>query len=282
MNRNIALIISFSLLLPFNSCDSSRSEISTNNPYTSSGTDTTKTNLLTDLIPIYEDGEVNAVIEIPSGTLEKWELNKLNGQVEWELLNNIPRVVNYLGYPGNYGMIPRTLISKDQEGDGDPLDIIVLGPPIERGRVVKCKIIGVLYLIDRGEQDDKLIAVSTNSPLYGVNSINELNDDYIGISEILQLWFTNYKGHGKMESKGFGNKDTAIDILKAAINEYKQLIIDTTKGIEKFKPLISQTNSVHNIEASIDLDNLYIPCKLENSYDSLIYIRNVDPIKYID
>lgn len=229
MNRNIALIISFSLSLIFISCDSFRSEIRKNNSYTSSGTDTTKTNLLTDFIPIYEDGDVNAVIEIPSGTLEKWELNKTSGQVEWELVNDIPRVINYLGYPGNYGMIPRTLLSKERGGDGDPLDIIVLGPPVERGLVVKCKIIGVLYLTDSGEQDDKLIAVSTNSPLYEVNNIDELNDNYPGISEILQLWFLNYKGPGKMESKGFGDKDTAIHILKAAISEYGTNVLRTIK-----------------------------------------------------
>ena len=86
---------------------------------------------------------------------------------------------------------------------------------------MKCKIIGVLYLTDRGEQDDKLIAVLSGTPLYGVNSIEELNENYKGISEILQLWFTNYKGPGKMESKGFGDKNSALKILKAAIEEYQ-------------------------------------------------------------
>ena len=149
------------------------------------------------------------------------ELNKSNGQVEWETINNIPRIVNYIGYPGNYGMIPRTLLSKEQGGDGDPLDIIVLGPPIERGQVIKCKVLGVLYLLDRGEQDDKLIAVSTNSPLYEVRNMDELDENYSGISEILKLWFTNYKGPGIMESKGIGDKTNAVAILKAAINEYE-------------------------------------------------------------
>ena len=221
MNRYITVIISFSLSLIFISCDSYRTDKKENNNYVSTGIDKSNANLLTDFIPLFEDGDINAVVEIPSGTLEKWELNKSNGKIEWELVNNIPRIINYLGYPGNYGMIPRTLLSKEQGGDGDPLDIIVLGPPEERGSVVKCEIIGVLYLMDRGEQDDKLVAVSTNSPLYEVNSIDELNENYIGISEILQLWFTNYKGPGKMESKGFGDKNNAIDILKAAINEYQ-------------------------------------------------------------
>jgi len=186
-------------------------------------------NLLTDYISLHEDGDVNAVIEIPSGTLEKWELNKSTGQVEWELINNKPRMINYIGYPGNYGMIPRTLLSKELGGDGDPLDIIVLGPPAERGSVVKCKIIGVLYLADRGEQDDKLIAVSTNSALYEVSTLEELNEHYIGVAEIIKLWFTNYKGPGKMDSKGYGDKSSAVDILQSAINEYKYSATKNTK-----------------------------------------------------
>ena len=154
--------------------------------------------------------------------MDKWELDKTTGKVRWELVNEKPRIINYIGYPGNYGMIPRTLLSKQTGGDGDPLDILVLGPPVERGHVLKCKIIGVLYLKDRGEQDDKLIAISDNSPLYWVNSIEELDKEYIGISDIVQLWFTNYKGPGKMKSYGFGNKKVALDILNGAIKEYEQ------------------------------------------------------------
>ena len=137
------------------------------------------------------------------------------------MIDEKPRVVNYIGYPGNYGMVPRTLLSKEKGGDGDPLDILVLGPSVERGQILKSKIIGVLYLQDRGEQDDKLIAVSIDSPMYGVNGIDELNNNYKGVIEIVQLWFTNYKGAGKMELKGYGNKKVAIEILKNAINDYK-------------------------------------------------------------
>lgn len=221
MKRNTALIISFLFSLIFFSCENTKSEIKGNNNSHLLRTDSTKVNLLSDFIPLFKNGDVNAVIEIPSGTLEKWELNKTNGEVEWEMVNNNPRIVSYLGYPGNYGMIPRTLLSKEQGGDGDPLDIIVLGPPAERGSVLRCKIIGVLYLLDRGEQDNKLVAVQTNSPLYEINSIGELDEKYIGISEILRLWFTNYKGPGKMESKGFGDKNKALEILISAISEYK-------------------------------------------------------------
>ena len=54
-----------------------------------------------------------------------------------------------------------------------------------------------------------------------VNSIDELNKNYIGISEIIKLWLTNYQGPGKMESKGFQDKNKVIKVVKEAIIEYK-------------------------------------------------------------
>ena len=221
MNIKFIFNTYFLLIFILISCNSSKPEEATNLPNSAQEVIKSKPNLLRDIIPLIEDGDVNAVIEIPSGTLEKWELNKSTGQVQWELVDSTPRIVNYLGYPGNYGMIPQTLLSKEKGGDGDPLDIIVLGPPATRGGIVKCKIIGVLYLTDRGERDDKLIAVSDNSPLYKVNDMTELNNNYKGISEIIKLWFTNYKGPDKMKSEGFGDKNTALKILRDAINEYK-------------------------------------------------------------
>ena len=220
MKIKLIFITYFLLTFIFISCNRSKSEELTNIRNSAEEVLKSKVHLLRDITPLFEDGDVNAVIEIPSGTIEKWELNKSTGQVQWELVDNTPRIVNYLGYPGNYGMIPQTLLSKEKGGDGDPLDIIILGPPSTRGGIVKCKIIGVLYLMDRGERDDKLIAVSEDSPLYQVNDMTELNKNYKGISEIIKLWLTNYKGTGKMESEGFGDKKTALAILRDAIDEF--------------------------------------------------------------
>ena len=217
MNKYISLFNGLSILLIFTSCEN----LNTESKEGFSDKDTKSINLLTDYMPLYADGDVNAIIEIPCGTMDKWELNKSNGQIEWEFVDKKPRVVNYVGYPGNYGMVPQTLLPKENGGDGDPLDILVLGSPSERGSVVKCKIIGVLFLMDRGEHDDKLIAISDNSPLYTINDIADLKKSYNGILEIIELWFTNYKGANKMESKGFGNKRIAKGLLSDAINAYK-------------------------------------------------------------
>lgn len=177
-------------------------------------------NLLKDYPAINESGFVNAVIEIPVGTTAKWELNKKSGKVEWEQVDGSPRIVNYIGYPGNYGMIPRTLLDKANGGDGDPLDILVLGSPAKRGSIISCKLIGVLYLKDRGEQDDKLIAVAANSPFENLKNITELDEKFNSISEIISTWFSNYKGPDMMHASGFGDAKAANKVLDQAITEY--------------------------------------------------------------
>ncbi len=119
-------------------------------------------------------------------------------------------------------MVPRTLIPEKLGGDGDPLDIILLGPPLNRGDVVSAKLMGVLKLLDNGEQDDKLIAVQWNSPLKKSNSLKELGEKFPGIKEILEQWFANYKGNGKMQSNGFGNLEEAEKILKEASEQFEK------------------------------------------------------------
>ena len=167
-------------------------------------------------------GNIQAVIEVPAGRTEKWEVDKKDGNLKWNFKKGRPRVLKYIGYPGNYGMVPRTLLSKESGGDDDPLDIILLGPPLNRGEVVSAKLIGVLKLLDKGEQDDKLIAVQFNSPLKKTDSIEELDEKFPGITQILELWFTNYKGTGKMKSNGFGDLEEAERILNEAAEQFEK------------------------------------------------------------
>lgn len=169
---------------------------------------------------LFENGDINAVIEIPAGSDQKWEVDKTDGILKWEFVGGQPRRVQYLGYPANYGMIPQTYLPKQKGGDGDPLDVIVLGSRVERGKIVRCCIIGVLLLQDRGESDDKLIAVAKDGHFSGVKSMAALEDSYPGIQEILRTWFVNYKGSGVMISGGFGERDTALKILASAIEDY--------------------------------------------------------------
>jgi inorganic pyrophosphatase len=180
-----------------------------------------------DYSPRSRDGRIQAVIEIPAGTNAKWEVDKSDGFLKWEFKKGKPRVVQYLPYPGNYGMIPRTLLAEEAGGDGDPLDVLVLGPSVQRGAVVEAKLVGVLRLLDGGEQDDKLLAVMSNTPLGDVSNLTELKEKFPNILEIVNLWMTSYKGPGEIVSNGFGDTAAANRILESAIQQYESPVAAT-------------------------------------------------------
>jgi inorganic pyrophosphatase len=154
------------------------------------------------------DGTLNAVVEIPQGDLRKFETDVTTGQLFWELKGGVPRKVAYLGYPANYGMVPRTL-----GGDGDPLDVLVLGPMQLRGSVPAVKLVGVMRMIDGGDLDDKLIAVAPGSSFDG-KTLADL--DAAGVLAILKIWFESYKGPGAIQVTGFEDLAAAQQTLAAA------------------------------------------------------------------
>jgi inorganic pyrophosphatase len=161
------------------------------------------------------------VVEIPTGTLEKWEVNKERGELEWTEINGSKRVVDYLGYPGNYGMIPQTLQDSAVGGDGDPLDILILGPPLTRGSLVECRVIGIIRMLDNGEFDDKLVALPAKGYLENIRTMKNLEANYPGVIEILAIWFENYKGKGQVEIKAIDEKKEAFEVLQEAILAYQ-------------------------------------------------------------
>lgn len=157
-------------------------------------------NYLKDFTKYTSDSLVNVVVEIPAGCNQKWEVNKLTGHLEWEKINKDSlRIVNYLPYPANYGFIPNTISDKNSGGDGDPLDVFVLGERVERGKIIESKIIGLIKMKDNDEIDDKFIAVPSKGLFSKINSIKELNENHPGIIEILTIWLKNYKNSLKVE-----------------------------------------------------------------------------------
>lgn len=169
---------------------------------------------------INHDSTVNVVVEIPTGTTQKWEVDKETGMLQWELQDGTLRVVRYLGYPGNYGMVPRTLLDAKHGGDGDPLDVVVLGEAVPRGTVLKVRVIGLVQMVDNGEQDDKIIAVVPGAAFGELQSAEELDSAYAGVSTILATWFANYKGAGRIRVRGFVGRDSARAVLNAATAAY--------------------------------------------------------------
>src|SRR5438094_1441461 len=100
-------------------------------------------------------GSVHVVVEIPKGSKVKYELDKATG------LLRVDRVLySAVHYPANYGFVPRTYC-----GDGDPLDVLVLGQEdVVPGVLMRARAIGVMRMHDDMGQDDKIIAVHLDDP----------------------------------------------------------------------------------------------------------------------
>lgn len=173
--------------------------------------------LLNGYEPRDKAGNIRMVVEIPAGTNEKWEVDKHAGTLLRDREDGKPRTVVYLPYPGNYGMVPRTLLSKSKGGDGDPLDVVLLAPALPRGSMIMVKPIALMYLYDRGEIDHKIVAVSADSPLASIDNLYALESHHPGITSILALWFANYKGPNKMKADGFGDADAAQALINESI-----------------------------------------------------------------
>lgn len=155
---------------------------------------------------------VTAVIEIPSGSIAKYELDKETGLIK------LDRVMSgAVFYPGNYGFIPKTYCD-----DKDPLDILVLSKASIFPRcLVDARVIGVMEMIDNGEIDDKIIAVADQDPYY--KDIQNLEDlPKIQVAQIKEF-FENYKSlEGKVvEIKEFSHREKAHEIIQDSIQLYQ-------------------------------------------------------------
>ena len=109
--------------------------------------------------------KVEAVIEIPMGTRNKYEVDSKTGRIKLDRV-----LYSSVSYPCEYGFISETL-----SGDGDPLDILVLSSSATfPGCIVKARVLGYLEILDRGETDEKLISVVDTDPRW--DHIHKLED----------------------------------------------------------------------------------------------------------
>lgn len=156
---------------------------------------------------------VNAIIEITNGSKGKYEIDKETGLL---ILDRV--LSSSVVYPANYGFIPQTYCD-----DKDPLDILVIcSVDIIPLTLVEAKVIGVMTMVDGGEQDDKVIAVAKNDPIYNyINDMDELAPHMM--KEIVQF-FQSYKA---LEEKtvivdGIHGREKAQEILLESIELYKK------------------------------------------------------------
>lgn len=152
-----------------------------------------------------------AVVEIPKGSRNKYELDKETGYI---ILDRILYTSTH--YPANYGLIPRTL-----GDDGDPLDVLVLcSEALAPRTLVRCYPIGYIKMLDGGRNDEKIIAVPFSDPKY--SSYKDISDLPAHVSDEIQHFFTVYKALEGKETvaDGVGNREEAIKVIEKGLADY--------------------------------------------------------------
>ena len=157
--------------------------------------------------------DIAAVIEIPKGSKNKYELDKDTGFLK---LDRILYTATH--YPANYGFIPRTYA-----GDKDPLDVLVLcQEEIYPLTLVECYPIGVLRMTDNGEDDEKIIAIAKKDPF--LNEYKDISEIPAQTSAEIMHFFEVYKqleGKKTTVDKIMGRKE-AEEIIQEAIDNYNE------------------------------------------------------------
>ena len=149
---------------------------------------------------------VDALIEIPLGSRNKYELDKATGRIRLDRVLYAAMI-----YPAEYGILENTLAP-----DGDALDILVIcSDPTFPGCTVPARVLGYLDMVDGGKLDYKLISVADCDPRY--DSIRELEDLIPFVLKEIANFFTNYKvlQGVKVEVGSYHGREEAMAVIEA-------------------------------------------------------------------
>jgi inorganic pyrophosphatase len=177
--------------------------------------------------------DLNAYIEITPFDLIQYEVDKTTGYLR---VDRPQRTSSQP--PALYGLIPRTycgeriaaLCPGAVRGDGDPLDICVLSErPIARSEIiVPARVVGGIQLLDRGEADDKIIAVLEGDFIW--SEATDITDLPKILVERLQHYFSTYKlvpgADIQISVQGLYGLDHARKVVEAAMADYETLLTE--------------------------------------------------------
>lgn len=139
---------------------------------------------------------VNAVIEIPSGSVNKYEFD-----VGLQVFKLDRVLYSAVHYPADYGFIPGTLAD-----DGDPLDILVLiFSPTFTGCLLEARPVGMLEMKDDKGIDEKVLAVAEGDPRF--SNFKDLQDIAPHLLREIEHFFNVYKELEGRESNTYGWSD---------------------------------------------------------------------------
>lgn len=157
--------------------------------------------------------DVNVIVEVPiGGEPVKYEMDKEAGAM---IVDRI--LYTAMQYPGNYGFVPHTI-----SDDGDPIDVLIANQrPIIPGAVINCRPIGALMMKDEAGQDEKLIAVPSNS-------VSQMYENVASIFDLPEIqrdriahFFERYKDlePGKwVKVDRWADADEAKELIRKAID----------------------------------------------------------------
>ncbi|GAY61399.1 hypothetical protein CUMW_209690, partial [Citrus unshiu] len=178
------------------------------------------------------DGVFNFVVEIPKESSAKMEVatDELYTPIKQDIkkgkLRYYPYNINW-----NYGLFPQTwedpsFANSEVEGafgDNDPVDVVEIGERRRKiGEILKVKPLGALAMIDEGELDWKIVAISLDDPKAAlVNDVDDVEKHFPGTLTAIRDWFRDYKiPDGKPANKfGLGNKAADKDYALKVITE---------------------------------------------------------------
>lgn len=151
--------------------------------------------------------EIEAIIEIPRGSRNKYEFDEATGVIRLDRV-----LYSSVHYPADYGFVLGTCAE-----DGDPLDILVLvEEPTFPGCHVRARPIGVMRMRDEKGPDDKIIAVPSGDPRFA--HVYELGDVSSHWQLEIEFFFRTYKVLEQLETEilGWGSATAAREIIEAA------------------------------------------------------------------
>jgi inorganic pyrophosphatase len=157
-----------------------------------------------DTPPINADGTINGYIEIAKGDRQKWEFDIATNK------RFIDRVMpeSLGGYPFNYGFVPQTI-----SYDTDPFDILVLGPPIDGGSVVRGLPVGVMFMEDEKGLDSKVVITRVDDRGGPLHQLTPAIEKEVG------SFFNRYKEHEKDKGAfskvpGWGSREEGLALVR--------------------------------------------------------------------
>ncbi|HEU4719033.1 MAG TPA: inorganic pyrophosphatase [Bacteroidia bacterium] len=186
--------------------------------------------------------EVTAFIEIVPGDTVKYEIDKETGFLK---IDRPQLFSNYV--PALYGFIPQTYCGDSvaeharkvagenvQKGDGDPIDICVFSErPVTHGDIIlKAIPVGGIRMIDKGEADDKIIAVLKDDAAYG--EVTDLAQLPQRVVDRLRHYFLTYKtipgeSRGPVELAGIYGREEAQEVIRKSMEDYRALLAAQTE-----------------------------------------------------